>query len=141
MYAGQKNTFENAYLQISNVSQNTIGQMQDVNCSISVPSNLDPDTIELGWLNENDIVTNDSRVTIIKYLNGTTNLSSSVITTAIRFNPLFEDDKGAYSCYSVVNESIKLASINLQNFMSKYIALKYELPLCKRFYMLVYVYH
>ena len=119
VYAGQKNTSENVYLQISNVSQNTIGQMQDANCSISVPSNVDPDTIELGWLNENDIVTNDSRVTIIKYLNGTTNLSSSVIITAIRFSPLFEDDKGAYSCYSVVNKSIKLASINLQNFISK----------------------
>ena len=117
IYAGQKNTSENANSQISNVSQYTIGLMQDVNCSISVPSNVDPDTVELGWLNEDDIITNDSRVTIIKSLNGTANLSTSVITTAIRFNPLFEDDGRAYSCYSVVNDLIKLASISLQNFI------------------------
>ena len=117
MYAGQKKTSENAYSQINNVSQYTIGLMQDVNCSISVLSNVDPDTVELGWLNEDDIITNDSRVTIIKSLNGTTNLSTSVITTAIRFNPLFEDDGRAYSCYSAVNDSIKLASKNLQNFI------------------------
>ena len=116
-YAGQKKASER-YLHISNVSQNTVGQLQDVVCSISIPFNVDPNTVELGWLNEDDI-TNDSRVIIIKSQNGTSNFSTSVMTTAIRFNPLFEDDEKAYSCYSVVNESINLASINLQNFTGK----------------------
>ena len=88
-------------------------------CSITVPADVDPDTIELGWLNEDDIITDDSRVTITKSQNDSSNFNTSLITTTIQFDPLFEDDEGAYTCYSVVNESIKFSSINLQNFISK----------------------
>ena len=85
-------------------------------CSISVPPDVDPDTIELGWLNEYDIITDDSRVTIIESMHDSAN---NVITTIIQFNPLYEDDEGTYSCYSIVNQLEKLASIQLQNFKSE----------------------
>ena len=116
---GQAITPQRISLQPSDSDQQSVGQRQDVTCSISVPPDVDPDTIELGWLNEDDIITNDSRVTIVRSSNGSSNLSTSVITTIIQFDSLFEDDEGAYTCYSRVNESIKFASINLQNFIRK----------------------
>ena len=95
-------------------------------CSISLPADVDLDTFELGWLNEDDIITNDSRVTITEPLNdlanNTSNFSTSVITTVIRFDPLIENDEGTYSCYSIVNESETFVSIQLQNFISKEIS-------------------
>ena len=103
-------------MQPSGVDQNTVGQRQDVICSISIPPNVDPDTIELGWLNEDDIITDDSRVTIdtsSDYYN------DSSIATVIQFDPLFEDDEGEYICYGVINGSFIFEPINLQNFTSK----------------------
>ena len=119
VFIGQAMTPQSISLQPSDSDQNTVGQRQDVICSISVPPDVDPDTIELGWLNEDDIITDDGRVTIVRSSNGSSNVSTSVITTIIQFNPLFEDDEDAYTCYSRVNESIKFASINLHNFISE----------------------
>jgi len=80
---------------------------------------VDPDSIELNWHNEENIVTNDSRVTIIDTTNDLTNYSTSIIATIIQFDPLFEDDMGNYSCYSKINESVQFVSIQLQNFNCK----------------------
>ena len=88
-------------------------------CSIAVPPHVDPDTIELGWLNEDDIITNDSRVTIIKSQNNSSNFSINVVTTSIRFDPLYEEDDGNYSCYARINESLTFSSVQLQNFRGK----------------------
>ena len=109
----------NIFLRPSGFDQNTVGQRQDVICSIVIPSDVDPDSIELNWHNEENIVTNDSRVTIIDTTNDLTNYSTSIIATIIQFDPLFEDDMGNYSCYSKINESVQFVSIQLQNFNCK----------------------
>ena len=112
----QLGTFLNISLQPSGIEQNTVGQRQDVICSISVPPDVDPDTIELGWLNEDDIITDDSRVTIdvsSDYYN------DSTLVTIIQFDPLFEEDKGEYICYAVINGSFIFQSTDLQNFISE----------------------
>ena len=101
---------------------NTIGQRQEVVCSISVPPDVDPDTIELGWLDEDDI-TNETRVTVYKLTNdsfdNSSNSSTIAITTVIQFDPLLEDDEGTYSCfYSKMNESALFTSIRLHSFIS-----------------------
>ena len=106
----------NITLQPSGLDQNTVGQRQDVICSISVPPDVDPDTIELGWLNEDDIITNDSRVTVdtsSDYLNGST------LVTTIQFDPLIEEDEDEYICYAMINGSFVFESISLQNITSK----------------------
>ena len=103
----------NFSLQPSGINQNTVGRRQDVICSISVPPDVDSDTIEFGWLYKDDIITNDSRVSI-----GTSNINSTLITT-IQFNLLFEEDEGDYICYVINNGSLNYDSINLQNFTSK----------------------
>ena len=85
-------------------------------CSVSVPPDVDPDTVELGWLNEDDIITDDSRVTIdtsSDYFN------DSTLVTIIQFDPLTEEDEGEYTCYAIINGSFTFESINLQNFTSK----------------------
>ena len=81
-----------------------------------MPSDIDPNDIELVWLNEDDIITDDGRVTIdtsSDYYN------DSSLVTIIRFDPLFEDDEGEYICYAVINGSFIFEPINLQNFRSK----------------------
>ena len=89
-----------------------IGYRQDVICSISVPPDVDPDTIEFGWLNEDDIITDDSRVTIYK------SSDDNILITIIQFDPLYEEDEDEYTCYTIVNGSFTFDSIDLQNFTS-----------------------
>ena len=106
----------NITLQLSEFDQNTVGQTQDVICSISVRPGVDPDTIELGWLNEDDIITDDARVTIntsSDYFN------DSTIITIIQFDPLTEEDENEYICYALITGSFIFESINLQNIISK----------------------
>ena len=113
----------NIFLQPSGFGQNTVGQRQDLICSISIPSGVDPDAIEIAWFNEDDIVTSDGRITIVESTNDSANfsinLNTSIISTTIQFDPLFENDEGTYACYSIVNESVKFESMQLQNFRSK----------------------
>ena len=108
--------FLNITLRPSGFNQNTIGQRQDIICSISVPPDMDPDTIELGWLNEEDIVTNEGRVTIYEsndYFN------DSTLFTVIQFDPLLQEDEGEYTCYAVINGSLVFEPVNFQNFSGK----------------------
>ena len=100
----------------SGFNQNIIGQRQDVICSVSVPDDVDPDTIELGWVNEDDIITDDNRVTIDS---SSDYFNDSIPSTIIQFDPLFEEDMGEYICYAVINGSFVFASEDLQNFKSK----------------------
>ena len=109
-------SFLSISLQPSGIYQNIVGYKQDVICSLSVPPDVDPYTIELGWLFEYDIITDDGRVTIdtsSDYYN------DSNLATIIQFDPLFEEDKGEYICYIVINNSFIIEPINLQNFTSK----------------------
>ena len=103
-------------LQPHGIRQNTVGQRQDMICLISVPPDVDPDTVELGWLNEDEIITDDSRVTIdtsSDYFN------DSTLATIIQFDPLIEEDEGEYTCYAVINGSLIFKSMYQQNFASK----------------------
>ena len=109
-------SFLSISIQPSGFGQNTVGYRQDVICSVPVPPGVDPDTIELAWLNEDEIFTDDSRVTIdtiSDYFN------DSTLVTIIQFDPLSEEDEGEYTCYAKVNGSFIFESINLQNFRSK----------------------
>ena len=103
----------NIFLQPGGVGKVNVGQRQDVVCSISVPPDVDSDTIELSWLNEDDIITNDSRVTIYASKNDTT------LIKVIRFEFLAEEDEGKYTCYSIMNGSLATEFINLYKFISK----------------------
>ena len=113
-------------MQPSGFDQNTVGQRQDVMCSISIPADVDLDTIELGWINEDDIITDDSRVIIVQspdeLTNNLSNINISVIAIVLRFDPLYEDDEGIYTCFAIIDESEAFASIQLQNFGSMYIS-------------------
>jgi len=108
-------------LQPSGFGQNIVGQKQDVICSIAVPFDVDPDNIELGWVNEEDIITNDSRVTVDTSPNDASSgyFNGSTLFTSILFDPLTKEDEGQYICYAIINGSFIFKSISLQNFTSK----------------------
>ena len=119
---GQLDLSPNIVIQPSGVDQNTVGQRQDLICAIFVPPGVDP---ELRWDYE-EFISDDGRVTIIETPdvepnNSSFNFSSSVITTIFQFDPLYEDDEGNYTCYSIVNESEYYTSIQLLNFASMYV--------------------
>ena len=99
-------------LQPSGFSQNTVGQRQEVICSIFVPINVDLDAITLAWLNEEDIITTDGRVTIDE---SNSNSSAGNLTVTIQFDPLFENDENNYTCYAMINGSFVFESIELQS--------------------------
>ena len=84
-------------------------------CSISLPADVDPDTVVLGWLDEDDIITNDSRVTI----NASSGFNDSTLVTIIQFDPLAEEDEDEYTCYAIINGSFIFESVSLQNITSK----------------------
>jgi len=71
-------------------------------CSAAVPSDVDPDNIELGWVNEEEIITNDGIVTI-DTSSGYFNVSTQF--TSIQFDPLSEEDEGEYICFAIINGS------------------------------------
>ena len=111
-------SIQNITLQPDGYSQNTVGQRQEVICSIFVPPYADPDDIELGWLNENEIITSDSRVTVSTSLNYFMNNTKDTI---IQFDPLIEDDdENEYYCYAIINGSFVFELTKLQNFTSTY---------------------
>ena len=92
-------------------------QKQDIMCSISV-LDADSDKVELGWFNEEDIITDDNRVTIfepsIDLTINSSNFTPTAITTIIQFDPLLKIDEGNYSCYySFVNGTEISTSIQL----------------------------
>ena len=106
-------------VQPSGSGQNTVGQRQDVICSVILPFDVDPDTIQLAWINEQDIITGDGRITVGE---SSDNFESSATTlaTTIQFDPLIESDEGEYTCYAAINGSFIFESIQLQDFRSKY---------------------
>ena len=106
----------NITVQPSGFDQNIVGQRQYVICSISLPADVDPDTVELGWLDEDDIITNDNRVTI--YASGDYFNDSTLVAT-IQFDPLLKEDEDEYTCYAIINGSFIFESISLQNITSK----------------------
>lgn len=89
-----------------------VGQGNDMICAVSVPPDVDPNTIELGWFINSD----DGAVTINAssyYLN------NSTLYAIIHFDPLIEADEGRYTCYTIINGSFIYEFITLENFTSK----------------------
>ena len=129
IYAYQYNIFIGVYfsnvdsvlnisLLPSGLSKNTVGQQQDVICSLSLLPNLDSNDVDLGWLYEERIITADNRVTI----NSSSNyFNDSILVTSIHFDPLIEKDEYEYFCYAIINGSFVVESIYLHRFTSKLI--------------------
>ena len=96
-------------------SENIVGQQQHVICTLFVPPDINPNSIEFGWLYEDDIITDDNGVTISTSNNY---YFDRTLVTVIHFNPLAEDDEDEYTCYAIMNGSFIFKPINLQNFKS-----------------------
>ena len=94
--------------------------MQDIICSVTLSSAVDPDSVELAWTNADNIITSDNRITIIS-TNITENPSSITYTTVIQFVYLTEDDDGSYACNITLDNMMEFRSAAFQNLRSKQI--------------------
>ena len=97
--------------------QGVVGEMQDIICSVTITSAVDPNSVELMWLNADSIITADNRVTITP-ISITENPSSFTYTTTIQFAYLMEGDEGNYTCNVTVDEMMESHSTILQNLTS-----------------------
>ena len=91
--------------------------MQEIICSVTITSALDPESVELTWTNADSIITADNRVTITP-TNITENPSSFTYTTVIQFAYLMEGDEGYYTCNVIANGMIESQTVALQNLIS-----------------------
>jgi len=94
-----------------------IGERQDIICSVTINSAIDPSSVELTWTNDNGIITSDNRVTIVP-TKVTANLHSFTYTTVIQFAYLMEADEGNYTCNVTVDEMMESRTTILQNLRS-----------------------
>ena len=100
--------------------QGVVGEMQNIICSVTITSTIDPDSVELTWTNANNIITADGRVTVIP-TNTTQNPSSFTYTTIIQFAYLMEGDEGNFTCNVAVNAVMESHSTTLENLRSTYV--------------------
>ena len=94
-------------------SNGIIGEMQDIICSVTVTSAIDPDSVKLTWTKASSIITSDKRVTITP-TNITSNLHSFTYTTTIQFAYLMEGDEGNYICNVMLDEMMESRATTLQ---------------------------
>ena len=98
-------------------SVRVIGEMQDIICSVTITSAIDPNSVELTWTNNDSIITADNRVNITPAVI-TENPSSFTYTTTIQFAYLMERDEGNYTCNVTVDDMMESHSVTLQNLRS-----------------------
>ena len=107
-------------LRPSGYLQGVVGEMQDIICSVTITSGVDPDSVELTWTLDDITITVDDRVTIIQN-NVTENLFSFTHTTVIRFAYIMEGDEGNYSCNVLVGDMMESSSTTLENLRSMHV--------------------
>ena len=103
-------------LQPSGYLQEVVGEMQDITCSVTITSTIDPDSVELTWTNADSIITADNRVTILTKI--TENPFSFTYTTIIQYIYLMEGDEENYTCNVEVDDMMESSSITLDNLRS-----------------------
>ena len=101
-------------------SVSLLGEMQDIICSVTITSAIDPNSVELTWTNNESIITTDNRVTITP-TNITENPSSFTYSITIQFAYLMEEDEGNYTCNVAVDDMMESRLVKLQNLQSMYI--------------------
>ena len=92
--------------------------MQDITCSVTITSIIDPNSVELTWTLDDNIITTDNRVTIIT--NITENPFSFTYTTIIQFAYLMERDEGNYTCIVETDDMMESLSALFENLRSMY---------------------
>ena len=97
-----------------------IGEKQDIICSVTITSAIDPNSVELTWANNDSIITTDNRVTITP-TNITENPSSFTYSTIIQFAYLMKTDEGNYTCNVTVDDMMESLLVKLQNLRGSYI--------------------
>ena len=91
----------------------TVGDPQDVICSIASTTVLDANSVTTSWTGPNGVITNDDRLTI------NTTVDNNIYTSTLHFDHLSESDVGVYACnVTTTNRTVSL-STNFTDLTSK----------------------
>ena len=91
----------------------TVGDPQDVICSITSTTVLDANSVTTSWTGPNGVITNDDRVTI------NITVDNNIYTSILHFDHLLESDEGIYTCnITTIDHSVSLTA-NFTDLISK----------------------
>ena len=90
----------------------TVGDPQDIVCSITSTTLLDANSVTTSWTGPNG-VTNDNRLTI----NAT--VDNNIYTSILHFDRLSESDEGIYTCNITTTDHFVSLSANFTDLLSK----------------------
>ena len=94
-----------------------VGSPQDIQCTVSTVSGVELSSVMISWMEPGgDIITNNSRVTI-----SLTSGSGNNYTSSLQFMYLMEGEEGIYTCDVMILEASALNSVELTNFVGKFI--------------------
>ena len=94
-----------------------VGSPQDIQCTVSTVSGVELSSVMISWMEPGgDIITNNSRVTI-----SPTSGSGNNYTSSLQFMYLMEGEEGIYTCDVMILEASALNSVELTNFVGKFI--------------------
>ena len=98
-------------------SQPTVGRTEDIVCTVSGVSGVEPSALMISWLGPGgNIITNDSdsRLSIIP-----TTVSGDTYISRLLFDYLVEGDEGNYTCNVAILDDSTSSVFQLQSFFSK----------------------
>ena len=98
-------------------SQPTVGRTEDIVCTVSGISGVEPSALMISWLGPGrNIITNDSdsRLSIIP-----TTFSGNTYISRLLFEYLVEDDEGNYTCNVAILDDSTSSVFRLQSFFGK----------------------
>ena len=91
----------------------TVGDPQDVICSITSTTVLDANSVTTSWTGPNGVITNDDRLTI------NITVDNNIYTTILHFDHLLESDEGIYTCNITTTDHFVSLSTNFTDLISK----------------------
>jgi len=112
-----------------------VGSSQVITCTVSTISGVPASLVIISWIGPGgDTITNNSRLTISPTASRNNNHTSNLL-----FAYLMEGDEGMYTCNVTIlrTNATRADSIEINNFIGKYVYVKYGLFLSKRIYNLL----
>ena len=97
-------------LQPSYLQKGTTGNAHSLECSISLSTTVQPNSVHLTW----NFTSNDNRVTVIPTTITTDDSIGIIYTTVIQFAYLMEGDEGNYTCTLTIKGDSIESTFNLE---------------------------
>ena len=87
-----------------------MGSPQNIQCTVNTTSGVESSLVMISWMDGDDSIMNDSRVTI----SPTTSSGNNMYTSSLRFAYLMEGDEDTYTCNVMILETNGSQSVDIQ---------------------------